>query len=192
MKVEVNTASFADAVAWTTSVIDARPANPILAGVKLEAADGTMQLSAFTYEISARDHIEAGVDESGTVVVLGSMGRNFGAGFSGGNVYVLDLDMNQVNPTAAKDGSLLFLPLDDEAQALVHDLVKRHAEETGSAFAAGLLKDWKHTVARFTHVVPEHYLAMTAAMAKAEEDNIDFNTPGAWEQVYEQVMEGAH
>ena len=128
----------------------------------------------------------------GTVVVLGSMGRNFGAGFSGGNVYVLDLDMNQVNPTAAKDGSLLFLPLDDEAQALVHDLVKRHVEETGSAFAAGLLKDWKHTVARFTHVVPEHYLAMTAAMAKAEEDNIDFNTPGAWEQVYEQVMEGAH
>ena len=128
----------------------------------------------------------------GTVVVLGSMGRNFGAGFSGGNVYVLDLDMNQVNPTAAKDGSLLFLPLDDEAQALVHDLVKRHAEETGSAFAAGLLKDWKHTVARFTHVVPEHYLAMTAAMAKAEEDNIDFNTPGTWEQVYEQVMEGAH
>ena len=74
----------------------------------------------------------------------------------------------------------------------VHDLVKRHVEETGSAFAAGLLKDWKHTVARFTHVVPEHYLAMTAAMAKAEEDNIDFNTPGAWEQVYEQVMEGAH
>ena len=128
----------------------------------------------------------------GTVVVLGSMGRNFGAGFSGGNVYVLDLDMNQVNPAAAKDGSLLFLPLDDEAQALVHDLVKRHAEETGSAFAAGLLKDWKHTVARFTQVVPEHYLAMTAAMAKAEEDNIDFNAPGAWEQVYEQVMEGAH
>lgn len=73
MKVEVNTASFADAVAWTTSVIDARPANPILAGVKLEAADGTMQLSAFTYEISARDHIEAGVDESGTVVVLGKL-----------------------------------------------------------------------------------------------------------------------
>ena len=70
--------------------------------------------------------------------------------------------------------------------------MKRHAEETGSAFAAGLLKDWKHTVARFTHVVPEHYLAMTAAMAKAEEDNIDFNTPGTWEQVYEQVMEGAH
>ena len=29
------------------------------------------------------------------------------------------------------------------------------------------------------------------AMKEAEEKNIDFNTPGVWEQVYEQVMEGA-
>ncbi len=34
----------------------------------------------------------------GTVVVLGPTGRNFGAGFSGGNTYVLDLDMKKVNP----------------------------------------------------------------------------------------------
>lgn len=47
MKVEVNSASFADAVAWTTRVIDSRPANPILAGLKLEAKDGILQLSAF-------------------------------------------------------------------------------------------------------------------------------------------------
>ncbi|KFI60275.1 DNA polymerase III subunit beta [Bifidobacterium cuniculi] len=73
MKVEVNSTSFADAVAWTTSVLDARPTNPILAGIKLEAADGALQLSAFTYELSARDHIEAGVDEAGTVVVQGKL-----------------------------------------------------------------------------------------------------------------------
>ncbi|RFT39101.1 hypothetical protein CG398_05910, partial [Bifidobacteriaceae bacterium NR003] len=44
MKVEVNSASFADAVAWTTRVIDSRPANPILAGLKIEATNGTLQL----------------------------------------------------------------------------------------------------------------------------------------------------
>ena len=49
MKVEVNSASFADAVAWTTSVLNARPTNPILSGVKLEATEGTLRLSAFTY-----------------------------------------------------------------------------------------------------------------------------------------------
>lgn len=73
MKVEVNSTSFADAVAWTTSVLNARPTNPILSGVKLEATEGTLRLSAFTYEISARDHVEAGVDEEGTVVVPGKL-----------------------------------------------------------------------------------------------------------------------
>ena len=73
MKVEVNSAALADAVAWTTRVIDARPSNPILAGIRLDAVDGVLQLSAFNYEISARHHIEAGVDEPGTILVLGKL-----------------------------------------------------------------------------------------------------------------------
>lgn len=73
MKVEVNSQALADAVAWTTRVIDVRPASPILAGVRLEAIDGTLQLSAFNYAISARHHIEAGVDEAGSVLVLGKL-----------------------------------------------------------------------------------------------------------------------
>ena len=127
----------------------------------------------------------------GTVVILGPTGRNLGAGFSGGHVYVLDLDMKQVNPAAATNGALLFEPLDSESDEIVHGLVKQHAEETGSAFAAGLLADWKNVSKRFTHIVPKHFLAMQKAMKNAEENNIDFNTPGVWEQVYEQVMEGA-
>lgn len=73
MKVEVNSASFADALSWTTRVIDNRPANPILAGLKLEAKDGTLQLCAFNYQLSSRHHIEAGVDEAGSVLVLGRL-----------------------------------------------------------------------------------------------------------------------
>ena len=73
MKVEVNSQALADAVAWTTRVLDARPASPILAGVRLEAIDGTLQLSAFNYAISARHHIEAGIDEAGSVLVLGKL-----------------------------------------------------------------------------------------------------------------------
>ena len=78
-----------------------------------------------------------------------------------------------------------------KAVDVVSRLVKQHAEETGSAFAAGLLADWKNASKRFTHIVPKHFLAMQKAMKNAEENNIDFNTPGVWEQVYEQVMEGA-
>ncbi|MEE1296193.1 MAG: glutamate synthase large subunit [Bifidobacterium sp.] len=126
----------------------------------------------------------------GTVVILGPTGRNLGAGFSGGHVYALDLDMDQVNPEAAA-GSLLFEPLDDEAAATVRDLVERHVARTGSAFAQGLLDDWEHAKSRFTHMVPRMFVAMTDAMAEAKADDIDFNEPGVWERTYEQVMEGA-
>lgn len=73
MKAEINSTALSDAVAWTTRVIPARPASPILAGIKLEAVDGTLKLSAFDYEVSARNQIEAGVDESGSALVLGKL-----------------------------------------------------------------------------------------------------------------------
>ncbi|MFT8330464.1 glutamate synthase large subunit [Bifidobacterium psychraerophilum] len=128
----------------------------------------------------------------GTVLVLGATGRNFGAGFSGGNAYVLDLDMANVNPSAASNGTLQFRPLDEKHAKIVHELVKQHAEESGSQTAAALLEDWDGAVSRFTHVVPTQYLAMTKVMEQAQRDQVDFNEPGAWENVYERVMEGAH
>ncbi|KAB5608556.1 DNA polymerase III subunit beta [Bifidobacterium jacchi] len=73
MKVEVNSASLADSVAWTTRIIKSNPANPILAGIRLEASEGSLRLSAFNFELSARDQIEAGIDEPGTVLVLGKL-----------------------------------------------------------------------------------------------------------------------
>lgn len=73
MKVEVNSTSLADAVAWTTRVIDARPTTPILSGLRLEAVNNTLQLSAFNYAVSARHHIEAGVDESGVILAPGKL-----------------------------------------------------------------------------------------------------------------------
>lgn len=73
MKVEIDTAAFADAVSWTTRIIPARPAVPVLSGIKISAANGSMQLSAFDYDLSARNQIEAGVDEPGTVVVTGKL-----------------------------------------------------------------------------------------------------------------------
>ena len=127
----------------------------------------------------------------GTVVVLGPTGRNFGAGFSGGNTYVLDLDMKKVNPGAIKSGALLFKSLDAETSKLVYALVKQHAEETGSQFAAALLEDWNETVKRFTHVVPKQFVAMTKAMEEAKANNVDFNAPGAWEKGQATAIDGA-
>lgn len=126
----------------------------------------------------------------GTVVILGPTGRNLGAGFSGGHVFVLDLDMDKVNPESAA-GALRFGPLDETSEPVVRALVERHAQETGSGFAQSLLDDWDNAKTRFTHMVPKQFVAMTHAMEEAKREHIDFNEPGVWEQTYEHVMEGA-
>lgn len=127
----------------------------------------------------------------GTVLILGPMGRNFAAGFSGGDCYVLDLDPECLNEQA-RTQSLDLRPLDELDEILVRSLIEEHVQATGSAFARALLDDWEHVVPRFTHAVPRVYEAMTAAMEQAREQHVDFAEPGVWDKLYTDVMEGVH
>ncbi len=86
----------------------------------------------------------------GRAVVLGATGRNFAAGMSGGIAYVVDLDRDNVNT-----GNLGAVePLDDTDKQWLHDVVRRHHEETGSTVAEKLLADWDAAVARFSKIIP--------------------------------------
>jgi glutamate synthase (NADPH/NADH) large chain len=88
----------------------------------------------------------------GTAVILGSTGRNLGAGMSGGVAYVLDLQLNRVNP------EMIDLdPLTEADVAELHAIVVRHEEETGSLIAAELLVHWDDSVHRFTKVMPKDF-----------------------------------
>ena len=74
----------------------------------------------------------------GQVVVLGGVGRNFAAGMSGGTAYVLDLHRARVNAEMVD-----LEDLDEEDVDLLHHLVDRHTELTGSAVGRALLEDWR-------------------------------------------------
>ena len=113
MKVEINSQALADAVAWTTRVIDARPATPILAGVRLEAIDGILQLSAFNYAISARHHIEAGIDEAGTALVLGKLLADITKSLPSEKTY-LSTDGSTMTITSGKSTFTMQLMPDNE------------------------------------------------------------------------------
>jgi glutamate synthase (NADPH/NADH) large chain len=108
----------------------------------------------------------------GVVVVLGKTGRNFAAGMSGGVAYLIDLDPRRVNTGMAD-----IEELDDEDQALVERLVRRHASETGSRLAADLLADWPATVTRFSKIMPRDYKRVLEIRAQAERDGLDFDKP---------------
>jgi glutamate synthase (NADPH/NADH) large chain len=100
----------------------------------------------------------------GQVVVLGPVGRNFAAGMSGGTAYVLDLHSTRVN------GEMVDLEgLDAEDRDVLHALVQRHVEHTGSAVGAGLLEDWGASAARFTKVMPRDYKNVLLARARSLE-----------------------
>ncbi|MDO4792352.1 MAG: DNA polymerase III subunit beta [Buchananella hordeovulneris] len=74
MKFTVERDVLAEAVSWTARTLPARPAVPVLAGVRLAAAaGGEVAISTFDYEVSARSVIEANVEEAGTVLVLGRL-----------------------------------------------------------------------------------------------------------------------
>ncbi|GGR92338.1 glutamate synthase [Streptomyces nojiriensis] len=100
----------------------------------------------------------------GRAVVLGETGRNFAAGMSGGVAYVIDLDPHNVNVGNA--GAVEALS--DTDKQWLHDVVRRHEEETGSTVAAKLLADWSAAVDRFSKIIPTTYKAVLAAKDAAE------------------------
>ncbi|MER7698244.1 glutamate synthase large subunit [Streptomyces sp. NPDC096095] len=100
----------------------------------------------------------------GHAVVLGETGRNFAAGMSGGVAYVIDLNRDDVNV-----GNLGAVEeLDDTDRAWLHDVVRRHREETASTVAEKLLAEWDTAVTRFSKIIPSTYKAVLAAKDAAE------------------------
>jgi glutamate synthase domain-containing protein 2/glutamate synthase domain-containing protein 3 len=90
----------------------------------------------------------------GTVVVLGACGRNFAAGMSGGFAYVFD-ERSNFSATRCNHGSVdLESVLEDADARLLHSLILRHAELTGSERAQSILQNWPESVARFVKVFP--------------------------------------
>jgi glutamate synthase (ferredoxin) len=88
----------------------------------------------------------------GTVVILGRVGYNLGAGMTGGSCYVWD-------PHGAMVGRVNTSLVDFERPDGHHAdelrrLVARHAELTGSPRAAALLDRWERTVHESWYVAP--------------------------------------
>jgi glutamate synthase (NADPH/NADH) large chain len=104
----------------------------------------------------------------GRVAVLGPVGRNFGAGMSGGIAYLLNPDPRKVNTEMAD-----LEPLTAADAEYLHQLIARYQAETGSTVAAGLLADWDAAVPRFARVMPRDYKRVLVAARQAELDGAD-------------------
>ena len=104
----------------------------------------------------------------GRVVILGTTGKNFAAGMSGGIAYVLD------------ENHELYLHLnkqmvDMEAVTERHDaeelknLIQKHVQETGSSLGKRILKDFEAYLPKFKKIIPRDYRRMIATIGQMEE-----------------------
>ncbi|MCC5954448.1 MAG: glutamate synthase subunit alpha [Acidimicrobiia bacterium] len=89
----------------------------------------------------------------GTVVVLGPIGVNLGAGMTGGRVFLWDDALQRVLSRVNSDLVEVLRPELDELWDL-HTLVERHAEMTGSRRAEALLEQWDDRSRQFWQVLP--------------------------------------
>ncbi len=103
----------------------------------------------------------------GRVVVLGSTGRNFAAGMSGGVAYVLD--------AAGKFSTLCNMQMvglegleDSEEIKIVRGMIERHAKVTGSERAKQILNLWEEMVRKFVKVLPKDYKRVLLAMERVK------------------------
>jgi len=94
---------------------------------------------------------------NGTVVVLGTTGRNFAAGMSGGRAFVYD-DQGDFSTRRCNKTSVDLEPLVlHEDVAEVRGLLERHREMTGSPRAAWILERWEQAQPLFIKVFPHEY-----------------------------------
>ncbi len=93
----------------------------------------------------------------GVVCVLGRTGLNFGAGFTGGFAYVLDIDRNFVDRYNHELVDIHRISMEATEQNLHHlrGLIEAHVRETGSQWGAQILNDFRTYIGRFWLVKPK-------------------------------------
>ena len=92
----------------------------------------------------------------GVAVILGKVGRNFGAGMSGGIAYVYDVE-GTLSRKTNMDGLLLDPITEHEDEIQLRTLIENHYNATQSPLAQRILEEWSVALPFFTKVLPEEY-----------------------------------
>ena len=105
----------------------------------------------------------------GRTVILGSTGRNFAAGMSGGVAYIWDPE-NEFPPKCNMEMVELEKVTDQEDIEELRSLIEEHGKLTGSTVANGILDDWKNSLNDFVKVMPTDYKRVLEERKKAENE----------------------
>ena len=116
MKLTVHRDVFAEAVSFAVKLLPQRTTLPILSGVLMNAHGGSLTLSSFDYEVSARTTVTADVDQEGQVLVSGRLLSDIAQRLPQQDVH-LELDGSSIKVLCGTAKfSLLTMPLEEYPQ----------------------------------------------------------------------------
>ncbi|KKI90216.1 glutamate synthase [Bacillus sp. SA1-12] len=102
----------------------------------------------------------------GRVVILGEVGKNFGAGMSGGIAYVL-ADNNEEFKALCNTEMIEFESLKDNKEIRdLEDMIQSHFRYTNSPKAEYVLEHWNEVLPKFVKVIPKDYKRMMEKIAE--------------------------
>ncbi|CAE7769716.1 gltB [Symbiodinium sp. CCMP2592] len=111
---------------------------------------------------------------NGVIVALGTVGRNVGAGMSGGLLYIYDPEEKglQLNADNRRNA---FRVTARAGHDQLKSLIQRHHDLTGSSIAAAILEDWDASVNLFWQVAPVsmQQSELVGAMEEAQQVRAD-------------------
>ena len=119
----------------------------------------------------------------GRVAILGSVGRNFGAGMSGGIAYIWDKEKTFTqfaNQEMIEIESLKTQEVIDE----VFSMINKHYQYTASKRAGYILNNWEIESKNFLRIIPEEYKIALMKMAEQKEESEIFPK--------KEILEAAH
>ncbi|KIL49288.1 glutamate synthase large subunit [Jeotgalibacillus soli] len=108
----------------------------------------------------------------GKVVILGSTGRNFAAGMSGGIAYVFDED--DTFKVKCNQELVHVQPLADQTEIDdLYKMIEKHVEYTNSSNGKRILAYWDTYVTQFVRVIPKSYLKIQDRIKALKDSGLD-------------------
>ncbi len=104
----------------------------------------------------------------GTIVILGEVGNNFGAGMTGGMAFVYD--PKELFSVKVNGDSVIYQRVEtDYWDGVLKKLILSHAQETGSRHAQNLLDQWEWEKPKFWQICPKEMLTRLKHPLKQED-----------------------
>jgi DNA polymerase III subunit beta len=113
VKFRVEREALGEAVSWVARALPTRPVVPVLSGLLLHADGGTLTLSCFDYEVSARVQLPAEVGEPGTALVPGRLLADITRSLPPDEVEVTSASGMVVLTCGSAEFALVSLPLEE-------------------------------------------------------------------------------